>query len=128
MLAQSGWDGLLVEHDAPWPAAGHKPAAGNCSGRGAGQPIDLAPSSDSRMMSACPACWAVSVAMCSSVRRADQRSPGGFHGAGGSGWSASRSGRVATSSSVCPATSRVLSEHARQRLRRQQPEPSAQAA
>jgi hypothetical protein len=60
-----------------WPGAG--------VGADRGQPMDFAPSRDSLMMSAWPACWAVSVAMCSSVRRADQRAPGLFHGAGGSG-------------------------------------------
>jgi len=36
----------------------------------------LAPSSDFRMMSACPACWAISAIKCSSTRRADQRLSG----------------------------------------------------
>ncbi len=46
-------------------------------------PIDLAPSRDSRMMSAWPACWTVSAITCSSTRRADQRAPGSNQGAGG---------------------------------------------
>ena len=58
------------------------------------------PSMVSRMMSAWPACWAVSAMMCRSTRRADQRAPGSNHGASGSGCAASRSGRCATSSSV----------------------------
>jgi len=48
-------------------------------------PMDLAPSRDSRMMSAWPACWAVSAITCSSTRRADQWAPGSNQGAGGSG-------------------------------------------
>jgi hypothetical protein len=69
-----------------WPAAAREPlwSAGRVV-RSGGQPMDFAPSRDSLMMSAWPACWAVSVAMCSSVRRADQRAPGSYHGAGGSG-------------------------------------------
>ena len=55
------------------------------------------------MMSACPACWAVSAITCSSTRRADQRAPGGNQGASGSGWAASRSGSPATSSAVSAA-------------------------
>jgi hypothetical protein len=66
--------------------------------------MDLAPSRDSRMMSAWPACWAVSAITCSSTRRADQRARGSNQGAGGSGWAASRSGSCATSSSVRRAT------------------------
>ena len=70
-------------------------------------PMVLAPSRDSRMMSAWPACWAVSAMMCSNAVRADQRAPGSNHGASGSGWAASRSGRDATSSSVRSATRRT---------------------
>jgi hypothetical protein len=47
-------------------------------------PIDLAPSRDSRMMSAWPACCAVSAMMCKITRRADHRAPGSNHGLGGS--------------------------------------------
>ena len=48
-------------------------------------PMLFAPSSDSRMMSACPACWAVSARTCSRTRRADHRAPGSNQGACGSG-------------------------------------------
>lgn len=44
------------------------------------------------MMSACPACCAVSVMMCMSVRLADHRAPGGNHGALGQRSAASISG------------------------------------
>jgi len=67
------------------------------------QPMDLAPSSDSRMMSACPECCAVSVMTCRITRRADHRSPGWNQGRSGSGCAASRSGSVRTSSSVTAA-------------------------
>ena len=67
------------------------------------QPMDLAPSSDSRMMSACPECCAVSVMTCRITRRADHRSPGWNQGRSGSGCAASRSGSVRTSSSVAAA-------------------------
>ena len=44
--------------------------------------MDLAPSRASRMMSACPACWAVSATMCRNPRRAERVAPGANHGAG----------------------------------------------
>jgi len=69
------------------------------------QPMDLAPSRDSRMMSAWPACCAVSAMMCRSTRRADHRSPGANQGAFGSGCAAFRSGSAVTSASVRRATS-----------------------
>ena len=72
--------------------------------RRARQPIDLAPSSDSRMMSACPECCAVSAMMCRITRRADHRSPDWNQGRSGSGCAASRSGSVRTISSVAAAT------------------------
>jgi hypothetical protein len=71
---------------------------------GRGQPIVFAPSRASRMMSAWPACWAVSAMMWTSARRAVQRAPGGNQGASGSGCEASRS-TSATSSSVRAAIS-----------------------
>ena len=58
--------------------------------------MDLAPSSDSRMMSAWPACCAVSAMMCSRTWRADHCPPAGCHGALGSGCVAFRSGSVQT--------------------------------
>src|SRR4029077_17249566 len=65
-----------------------------------GQPMVLAPSRDSRMMSAWPEGWVGSATTCSSTCRADQRASGGNQGASGSGWAASRSGSVVTSSPV----------------------------
>src|SRR5215472_5715979 len=56
------------------------------------------------MMSAWPACCAVSAMMCNRTRRADHDAPCSNQGASGSGWAASRSGRPRTSSSVSPAT------------------------
>ena len=47
---------------------------------GGRQPMDFWPSRVSRMMSAWPACWAVSAMMCMNTRRADQRAPGSNHG------------------------------------------------
>ena len=52
------------------------------------------------MMSACPACWAVSCRMCRSTSRADQAVSGGYQGASGSLCDASRSGSAAITSSV----------------------------
>ena len=57
------------------------------------------------MMSAWPACWAVSARMCSKTRRADQLAPGSNQGATGRGWEASSEGSVATSCSVWRPTS-----------------------
>lgn len=48
------------------------------------QPMLFWPSIVSRMMSAWPACWAVSAAMWRKTRRTDQKTPGGCHGAAGS--------------------------------------------
>ena len=59
---------------------------------GGAYPIVLAPSMVSRMMSAWPACWAVSATMCTIVRRTLRTAPSANHGAGGSGNDASRSG------------------------------------
>src|SRR5438270_9432835 len=56
------------------------------------------------MMSACPACCAVSARMCMNTRRADQRAPGSNQGASGSGWSPSREGRLSMSRLVSAAT------------------------
>src|SRR5579862_6233152 len=68
-------------------------------------PIVFLPSSDSRMMSAWPACWAVSATRWSNTRRADHDVPGGNHGASGSGWAALSDGSATTSSSVRRAAS-----------------------
>ena len=48
------------------------------------------------------ACCAVSATMCTAERRTERVATGGNHGASGSGYAASRSGSVATSSSVRP--------------------------
>ncbi len=66
------------------PRAGDAPSAA--------QPIVFWPSIVSRMMSACPACWAVSATMCRNTRRAERVAPGANHGAVGSGCAVSRSG------------------------------------
>ena len=50
----------------------------------------LAPSRDSRMMSAWPACWAVSAITCRSTRRADQPLPEAPWFEPGARWSARR--------------------------------------
>ncbi len=70
------------------------------------QPIVLAPSIVSRMMSAWPACCAVSATTCMRTRRADHDAPCSNHGASGSGCEIPRDGSVMTSSSVVRALSR----------------------
>ena len=97
------------------PRAGDAPAAA--------QPIVFWPSIVSRMMSACPACWAVSATMCRNTRRAERRrarrEPRAPSAAGATG-----RGRAATatSASVRAATSLVVGQHAGQGLVGQQPE------
>ena len=60
------------------------------------QPMVLAPSRASLMMSACPACCAVAPITCSSTPRAPQRAPGTNQGAGGHRRAATRAGRASS--------------------------------
>ena len=84
------------------PARPRTPVPG--TRRAGAQPIVFWPSIVSRMMSACPECWAVSATMCRNTRRAERVAPGANHGAGGSGCARSRSGSDSTSASVRAAT------------------------
>ena len=104
MAVGAGWPpSANGGHRARHPGAGADGPGG--LRRFPGSAHGLGPSRVSRMMSAWPACCAVSAMMCRSTRRADHDSPGSNQGAFGSGCPAFRLGRLATSSSVRWATS-----------------------
>lgn len=72
------------------------------------------------MMSAWPACWAVSAMMCRSTRRTDQLAPGSNHGASGSGWGDVEVGEFGGHLVGAPRDLVVALEHSGERFPAQQ--------